>query len=417
MGGNDGTGRNRGDTSIGVSILIPVHNKAKYLDECLGSVFSQTGVHFEVVCVDDGSTDESPDILTRWAREEHRLTVVRQECGGPSSARNTALEHARGAYILFVDADDTLEPDMLERVFAEACSRDAQVVVFGWSEWHAETGALVPHPAGGGQVWNGCFSLKTILQPSLSIFTPSVWTKLFQRSYLEERHLRFHEDIRVSEDLAFTYETLAFADRIVVIPDPLYRYRQNVTASLVSQGYAPHCLAALDHIASYGNGIYCSDPALRRHFVNLVLDTAHYALNVAKTGKEFDTLYEEIRQRWLPFAKTNSNDIGNEQRPFFEHVCKMSALDFLVAQSAELRGYVDVVYSRLSVLEQERPIFVQRDCDLSQRCADLERQLDEMRRDERAVRGSWAFRVGRAITWIPSRLRAALGGSAKEDGR
>ena len=99
-----------------VSILIPVYNVENYLDKCLDSVISQTMNNIEIICVNDGSTDHSGEILEKYQKKDKRIIVVNKENGGLPSARNAGLEIARGKYIGFVDADDYINSDMYEKM-------------------------------------------------------------------------------------------------------------------------------------------------------------------------------------------------------------------------------------------------------------------------------------------------------------
>jgi glycosyltransferase involved in cell wall biosynthesis len=125
-----------------ISVLIPVYNVEDYLLSCLDSVFSQTFTDYEVICVDDGSTDKSGDILDEYTSREVRMKVIHQQNLGQSAARNTALKHARGEYIHFLDSDDLIHPQLLEIVFFFAEEHGAELVCFqddrnngfGWGE-------------------------------------------------------------------------------------------------------------------------------------------------------------------------------------------------------------------------------------------------------------------------------------------
>ena len=110
-----------------VSIIIPVHNVAPYLETCLDSLLSQTFQDWEAVCIDDGSSDESPAMLDRYAARDARFKVVHQKNGGVSNARNTGLKLARGTYIQMLDPDDWAEPDMTERLLRMIESTHAEL--------------------------------------------------------------------------------------------------------------------------------------------------------------------------------------------------------------------------------------------------------------------------------------------------
>ena len=114
-----------------VSVIIPVYNVEQYLRECLDSVTSQTLKQIEIICIDDGSTDNSLEILKEYQAKDTRIKIIRQENGGLSSARNTALKHCSGDYITFVDSDDYLRTDALQLLTEKAQENDLDMLTFG----------------------------------------------------------------------------------------------------------------------------------------------------------------------------------------------------------------------------------------------------------------------------------------------
>ena len=100
-----------------ISIIVPAYNASKYIEKCLNSILSQTYKNFEIIVVNDGSTDNTLDILKKCSEQSDKIKIVAQKNKGVSAARNNGLEHAKGQYIAFVDADDTLEQEFLERMY------------------------------------------------------------------------------------------------------------------------------------------------------------------------------------------------------------------------------------------------------------------------------------------------------------
>ena len=113
-----------------VSVIIPVHNTEKYLPQCLETVFAQTLTDFEVICVDDGSTDSSLKILQKYQKKDSRLKIYRADNVGVSVARNIALSKATGKYIAFIDSDDFAHSQLLSKTTAQAEKTDADIVIF-----------------------------------------------------------------------------------------------------------------------------------------------------------------------------------------------------------------------------------------------------------------------------------------------
>ncbi len=114
-----------------ISVIIPVYNVERDLQRCLDSVIAQTYSHIEILLVDDGSTDNSCMICDRYAGIDSRISVIHQKNGGVGKARNAGLDAATGDYISFVDADDWLEPEMLEKLLQKAQAADASVAICG----------------------------------------------------------------------------------------------------------------------------------------------------------------------------------------------------------------------------------------------------------------------------------------------
>ena len=128
-----------------VSVIVPVYNAEKYIRQCADSILTQTRKDFELLFVDDGSTDSSPEILREYAGADPRITVIRKEHSNAGAARNLGLDSARGEYLLFLDADDFFEPVMLEGAVARAEQTRADVVVFNARRWNEGKGKPEPH--------------------------------------------------------------------------------------------------------------------------------------------------------------------------------------------------------------------------------------------------------------------------------
>ena len=129
---------------VKVSVIIPVYNAEKYLRQCLDSVLGQTLKEIELICVDDGSTDRSMEILLEYASKDKRIRVITQKNGGPGKARNTALPYATGKYISFLDADDWFEQDFLEKMFDRSDEVQADICICETQRFDDATGDELP---------------------------------------------------------------------------------------------------------------------------------------------------------------------------------------------------------------------------------------------------------------------------------
>jgi glycosyltransferase involved in cell wall biosynthesis len=217
-----------------VSVIIPVYNVQNYLKGCLKSVMNQTLTEIEIICVDDGSTDSSGQLLDQFAKIDKRIIVIHRENGGLSIARNTGIEAARGEYLGFVDSDDFIDEEMYEKLYASAKKHDSDVVVTNLHLYLDDTRQILSY-----RDIVRLYQLEresafaAIEQPDIVKFI-GVWDKLYRRSFIEKYHLRNPEK-RIYEDALFTFQTLVLASRISVVSEPLYYYRKNTGSAITDK--------------------------------------------------------------------------------------------------------------------------------------------------------------------------------------
>ena len=220
--------------SVSVSIIVPCYNVAAYLDQCMESLAGQSMEDIEIICVNDGSSDHTAEILREWRDRDGRVRVIDRKNSGVSAARNSGMEAAAGKYIGFVDPEEK----------AERFRR--------------------------GTPWSRCAG--------------TVWNKLIRRKLLEENGVRFVPGLRQGEDLYFCLMLLTVAPRLLILPDRLYHYRRERPGS-ASCGRDPRLgdfrmdlmgmeslarfwgeRGLLDSPAAFGLVDYCME-LMRRHFI------------------------------------------------------------------------------------------------------------------------------------------------------
>ena len=201
-----------------VSLVVPVYNAAADLPACLDSIRQQTYLQWEALLVDDGSTDESPAICDRYAALDNRFRVIHQANGGVSKARNQGLERASGSIIGFVDADDWLAPQMVERLVTYLEQHQADLAACAYIEEKA-TGSQAVIDAPDRQVWSTQESVEHFLTIR---FGGNIWNKLFRRQIVGHR---FRTDLATGEDTWFLYQAIRQSQRQVYCAEPLYHYR------------------------------------------------------------------------------------------------------------------------------------------------------------------------------------------------
>lgn len=204
-----------------VSIIVPCYNAAKHIHTCLTSIMNQTFTDYELIFVNDGSSDETPGILDDIAGLSNRLRVLHKENGGVSSARNAALDIANGEYVTFVDVDDRLTNTGLDTMM-RLMSDDKDVVFAGYTR--IEDGYHFRQPEVTVREYSRLELVRELFAPTDYNYLGFPWAKLFRRSVIENHHIRFDEKITYNEDRLFIFNYLAYARGGVYTTTPVYEY-------------------------------------------------------------------------------------------------------------------------------------------------------------------------------------------------
>lgn len=212
-----------------VSILIPVYNVSKYLRQCMDSIVNQTLNDIEIICVNDGSTDDSLQILKSYAVKDPRIKIIDKKNTGYGNSMNIAMDNATGEYIGIIESDDFAEPDMFEKLYGEAIKDDLDVSRCNFFYYTTEDGKNVKSDMG----W---VEHNRVYAPNdeWGVFyqQPSVWANIYKTSFLRDNNIRFLETPGASyQDTAFTFKVYSLAKRFKIIPDALHHYRVDSSGS------------------------------------------------------------------------------------------------------------------------------------------------------------------------------------------
>lgn len=229
-----------------ISLIIPVYNVETHVEACLKSILTQSFTDFEIICINDGSTDRSLDILQRLAASDSRIRILTQPNKGPSPARNTGLKLAQGDIVMFPDADDYLLPGALATVIKMFNTKNPEILTFGakvfpknyanpWLLW-----VLNPrnrdyqdfHP-------NLCTSESA---------SPFVWRSAFSHAFLQRENLTFNETVKLGEDQLFYFKAYPRSRKTTLISETLYAYRINRSGSLMDIHSANLTKRASEHL-------------------------------------------------------------------------------------------------------------------------------------------------------------------------
>ncbi len=247
-----------------VSVIIPVYNVSEYLGQCLDSVLLQTLQDIEVICVDDGSTDDSLDILQGYAMFDERLKIISQENAGAGAARNNGIKHATGEYIICLDSDDFFEPDMLEKMVAKAEEDNSDVVVCDFFLFNNETEQIDTNAK--ANVLEKFFK-KSAFKPTdlnetlFDLNYPAAWNKLIKADLIRKHNITFDEQAKCFEDNLFCSLSLALANKISMLNQACIYYRRNQQTQITS------------NIKNYFSDLLTVMKNLHNRLIQLNLDT------------------------------------------------------------------------------------------------------------------------------------------------
>lgn len=207
---------------VAISVLVPVYNVEDYLNECLKSIAEQTMNDYEVIIVNDGSTDKSLEICESFKKHDSRIQIISQENRGLAGARNTAIRAAKGEYVAFVDSDDKLLPNYLEELYSLAMRESADVVACGRSLYYSEDRVTeIKRPGFANKRMTNLQAIRAL--NSYRSFDMSMWGKLFRHTLFEG--IEFPER-KLSEDQFVCYKLLDKAKNTFYTEECLYLYRQ-----------------------------------------------------------------------------------------------------------------------------------------------------------------------------------------------
>jgi len=218
-----------------VSVIIPVYNVEKYLRQCLDSVVNQTLKDIEIICVDDGSTDGSLDILNDYASKDDRFIIITQENKHAGVARNVGIEKSSGKYLSFLDSDDFFELTMLEDMYNLGEKDNSDIVVCGWNNYDNQAKKVTrKHGIESKFINKSPFTPEDIKEDIFTFCKPNPWTKLYRKSLFIDNDLHF-EDFISCNDLTCVCTSLFLANKISILNKQCINYRSNQTDNITAK--------------------------------------------------------------------------------------------------------------------------------------------------------------------------------------
>lgn len=282
-----------------ISVIAPVYNAEKYLHRCIDSILVQSFTDFELLLINDGSKDNSGKICDEYAAKDSRIRVFHKENGGVSSARNLGLENAKGDYIMFVDSDDYMFPEMCELMAATIESKKADLVVCGTTE----TGGGYWRPAADED-----YSLAQLKENFVQLLHTELlsppWNKIFKRAIIGEQ--RFREDVSFGEDLMFNLGYIYKCEKVSFIKESPFFHEKDNTDSLVVK-FNRNRLTDIERVWETITLFVPYKPCLyNKYFRDIVV----YARQLLKSGNFSWIAKKEILNEWHTVCHLKELDLG-----------------------------------------------------------------------------------------------------------
>lgn len=210
---------------VELSVILPMYNVAKYLDQCIGTVCAWKADYVEFLFVDDGSPDNSGDIVRSCAEKDTRIKLLEKPNGGCASARQWGLDRAKGRYVGFVDPDDFIDESMFRKLLCAAMCGSYDISYCGYKEYYENNGQTMDAPDTIGWPYSSGVTEARQVQPLITYARVAIWRGIYKKAMLEKNGIHFYTDLRRFDDLPFKVETFAAAQSVIAVEEYLYYYR------------------------------------------------------------------------------------------------------------------------------------------------------------------------------------------------
>lgn len=292
-------------TKNAVSVVMPIYNASKFLKESLGGLVQQTLKNIEIICVNDGSTDDSLDIIKRYAFNDSRIKIIDKPNSGYGNTMNEGIKIATGEYIGILEPDDFSDINMLEALYSVAKQNDADVVKSNYYEYSQSQQSNIFFEVLDGLEYNQVTSAAE--NENIIFRRPCIWSAIYRRSLLEQNHIVFNETPGASyQDTAFAFKVWVSAQRVVFVKDAYLHYRiDNENSSVKSSGKVFSICDEFQSMHAFLN----EDKKLKDKYSKIlqVLKLDSYMWNLNRIAPEFRSAFRD--QMALEYLKADYEGI------------------------------------------------------------------------------------------------------------
>ena len=300
------------------SVIVPIYNVAQFLPQCIGSILGQTYTNFELILVDDGSTDTSGKICDEYASKDKRIIVIHKPNGGLVSARQAGTQIAKGEYIVPVDGDDWSNSALLATLATAISQHNADIICYAALRTSSSTTEgvkvgwnLRPQLYNKTQI-NTEILLNLIRNPKGYYLSPNVWGKAFKRDLYVPCQMAVNPQITIGEDACVTYPAVVRAQTLVVLPQVLYYYRMNADSMsrARTKGFSWQNIVLVHEVLTN----QLADFESKKEQLNR--NKCHFLFNAATSWLQTDRPYKEVKKEILAQLNLPGNQDAIQQAHF-----------------------------------------------------------------------------------------------------
>ena len=389
-----------------VSIIIPTYNVEMYLDECLESVQRQTMKDIEIICVNDGSTDNSLEIIKKYAADDPRFIIVDKENGGYGKAMNVGLDKATGEYIGIVEPDDYVPLNMYEDLYNIAKKNDLDMLKADFFRFtgNPENGnmSLVYNHLDKTNTWyNRVFDASN--EPEALRFIMNTWSGIYRRDFIEKFHIRHNETPGASfQDNGFFFQTFVHAKRAMIIDKPYYMNRRDNPNSSVNNREKVYC-SNIEY--DYIRDLLMEDREIWEKFKYMyVLKKFHnYMFTLGRIGDEFKKEY--VQRISKEFSRSRDN--GELDQSCYSAI-EWEKMMFLIKDPNAFYVKFYIRSKRERLLEKKVHILRKRVAIRENRIKSAEKRARIAERRVAELESSTTFKVGKVVMFIPISIKKVI---------
>ncbi len=364
-----------------VSILVPTYNVSQYLDECMKSLIHQTLKDIEIICINDGSTDNSLEILQRYAAKDNRIKIIDKENGGYGIAMNMGLEQATGEYVGILEPDDYVKLNMYEILYNIAKKENLDFIKADFYRFvHDENGKLILHYHQLSQnpdLYNRV--INPYDEPEVFRLIMNTWSGIYKRSFLLENNIKHHETPGASfQDNGFWFKTFCYAKRTYFVNKPFYLNRRDNPNSSVHNKEKVFCMN--DEYAYIHKFMEDNPKFLERFMDQYSFRRYHNYINsYHRVGEEYKDMYLERFQKEFKEAY----ELGELRKENFTEY-EWEGIQVLLENALAFKYFMKYDEKR--------------------------EQYNKMKAKYEDIAGSTSFRIGKSIMALPCKIKDAVKG-------